>query len=204
MGTVFGMINVERAGYNVVQQLSSNTQLRRYEKCVIVETPAGNGGLSSSESSAAFHRLAQYIGVFGTPANESRMQIAMTAPVVRARAISGHDGRAEKVAMTAPVVNTTGTMAFVLPAKYQSAEVAPRPIDPQVTLREIGKRTCAVLTFGGYATDAEVSERVLELGARLAQYRIQATDKFEVLRYNPPFTIPMLRTNEILIEVEVR
>ena len=196
MGTVFGMISVESAAFEVEKQLTPNIQIRRYKTCVYVETPIGNGGLSSSESSAAFQRLAQYLGVFGTPLNESQIPIAMTAPVVRARAI------AEKVAMTAPVVNTAGTMAFVLPAKYQSVDAAPRPLDPRVKLRAGMERKCAVLTFAGYATDAVVSDRVAELSAKLVQYRFKPMNsKFEVLRYNPPFTIPMLRTNEILIEV---
>lgn len=218
MGIVFGRIGVERAAHDVVRQVSPNTQVRRYHPCVLVETPAGNGGMSSKESSAAFRRLAQYIGVFGTPANEGAMPIAMTAPVVSACATSGRGGRAEKVAMTAPVVNTPGTMAFVLPSKYQSVEAAPRPSDPQVTLRAGEARTCAVLTFGGEATDAAVSKHAAELAATLRHEGIQpvhqpaaggdaqgaaALPQFEVLRYNPPFTIPMLRTNEILMDVHM-
>ena len=202
MGTVFGRITVERAAYDVVRQVSSNTQIRRYHTCVIVETPVGNGGMNSDESSAAFNRLAKYIGVFGTPANEGTVSIAMTAPVVRACATSGHDGCAKKVAMTAPVVNTTGTIAFVLPVEYQSVEAAPRPSDPRVTLRVVHARTCAVLTFGGYATDIAVSERAAELAATLRYKGIpRVRPQFELLRYNPPFTISWLRTNEILIEV---
>jgi hypothetical protein len=203
MGTVFGQITVERAAYDVVRQVSSNMQLRHYRPCVYAETPAGNGGLSSSESSAAFQRLAKYIGVFGTPANEDALAIAMTAPVVRACTTLGCDTRPKKMAMTAPVVNTAGTIAFVLPTEYQSVDMAPRPTDPRVTLRAGRARTCAVLTFGGYATDATVSSRVAELVASLKHEGIRPvyTTQFELLRYNPPFTIPMLRTNEILIEV---
>ena len=203
--TVFGLIIVERAAYDVVRYVSPNIQLRRYRPCVYVETPAGNGGLSSSESSAAFQRLAKYIGVFGAPANEGAMPIAMTAPVVRACTTSGCDTGATKVEMTAPVVNTAGTMAFVLPSKYHSVDMAPRPTDPQVTLRAGHLRTCAVLTFGGYATDAAVLRRVVELAATLRDDGIRSVypTQFELMRYNPPFTIPMLRTNEILIEVYI-
>lgn len=204
MGTIFGLISVERAMYDVVRQVSSNTQLRRYHQCVYVETPTGNDGTSSSEESAAFQRLAQYIGAFGMPANESAMAIVMTAPVVRSGAASIGDGFARKVAMTAPVVQTSGTMAFVLPVEYKSVEAAPIPIDPQVTLRAGEARTCAVLTFGGYVTDTIVSKRVGQLRATLAKEGIEPVHaQFEVLRYNPPFTIPLLRTNEILIEVHV-
>lgn len=202
MGNVFGQISVERAAYDVVRQVTPKTQIRKYHKCVLVETPAGNGGIGSKESSAAFQRLAKYIGVFGTPANEGTVPIAMTAPVVRACAISGRDGRATKVAMTAPVVNTAGTMALVLPSKYKSVAAAPIPTNPQVTLRASAARMCAVLTFGGYATDAAVSERTAELVATLIREGIQQVKpQIEVLRYNPPFTISVLRTNEILIEV---
>ena len=215
MSIVFGRISVERAAYDVVQQLSSNTQIRRYHTCVMAETPAGTGGMSSTDSSAAFRRLGQYIGVFGTPANEGAISMAMTAPIVT----SGRDGRGKKVAMTAPVVNTPGTMAFVLPAVYQRVEAAPRPRDPQVTLRVRAARTCAVITFAGHLTDAAVSKRAAELTAILRHAGILSVHEpaaggsteeaaafppVEVLRYNPPFTIPMLRTNEILIDLSAQ
>lgn len=182
-GSIFGSIGVERAAYDVVQQVSPNTQIRRYHPCVLAETPAGNSGTSSGESSAAFRRLGQYIGVVGTPSNED----------------------ATPIAMTAPVVTRSGTMSFVLPAEYQRVEMAPRPSDPQVTLRRSAARTCAVLTFSGYATDTAVSKRATELTETLRHMRIQPLhSEFEVLRYNPPFTIPMLRTNEILVEIHAK
>jgi hypothetical protein len=124
--------------------------------------------------------------------------------------------------MTAPVINTSGggggeqasetpgTMSFVLPSKYKAVDQAPKPADPLVTLRQVPERDAAVLTFYGTASDSAVNKRAAELAAVLKKEGIpplhpapseKGVPEYEVLRYNPPFTLPFLRTNEILIEV---
>jgi len=203
MGIVFGKIGVEMAAHDVVRVLTPTVQIRKYHPCVMAETPSG--GLDSKDNSAAFNRLAKYIGVFGKANNEGKSTIAMTAPVVSTGGVSA----GEKVAMTAPVVNVPGKMAFVLPSKYKSVDEAPKPLDPQITLRQVGPRTAAVLTFSGRANDAIVETRAAELAAVLAKEGVAPahTDEgssvptYEVMRYNPPFTITAFRTNEIFMEV---
>jgi hypothetical protein len=171
---------------------------------VLVETPCTDAGVNSKDNSEAFRRLAKYIGVFGQAQNDGKSSIAMTAPVI-------NTGKGEKVAMTAPVVNAAGKMAFVLPSKYKTVEEAPKPIDPLVSLRQLPERDTAVLTFYGTATDAVVEKRAAELAGVMTKEGIPplhppttdgALPTYEVLRYNPPFTLPPLRTNEVLMEVQ--
>jgi len=152
--------------------------------------------MHGDSSSEAFRRLAKYIGVFGTPENGGSSAIAMTAPVVN----SGMP-----IAMTAPVTNADGKMAFILPARFQSVADAPSPTNPLVSLRQIESRVMAALTFSGSANEDSVHRKLKELQALLSEKGIAMKDgaapKYEVARYNPPWTLPFLRTNEVLIPV---
>ena len=77
-------------------------------------------------------------------------------------------------------------------------------------MRQLPERDAAVLTFGGYASAAVVEKRARELADALNKEGIAPIHppvcenhlpKYEVLRFNPPFTISFLRTNEILMEI---
>ncbi|CAM0883589.1 unnamed protein product [Alopecurus aequalis] len=129
--------------------------------------------------------------------------IAMTAPVITS-------SEPEPVAMTAPVITAEGseeqtgkmTMQFLLPSKYGKAEEAPRPTDERVVLREVGERKYGVVRFSGLTPDKVVAEKVEGLKAALEKDGHAITGPFVLSRYNPPWTFPPLRTNEVMIPVE--
>jgi hypothetical protein len=129
--------------------------------------------------------------------------IAMTVPVITS-------SEPEPVAMTAPVITAEGreeqtgkvTMQFLLPSKYGKVEEAPRPTDERVVLREVGERKYAVVTFGGLTGDKVVAEKVEGLKTALEKDGHAITGPYVLSRYNPPWTLPPLRTNEVMIPVE--
>lgn len=143
-------------------------------------------------------------------------KIAMTAPVITTSKASE---TGEAIAMTAPVVTTTTTtaapedatvtMRFILPSKYTSASDAPRPTDAQVVVRDEAGKRYGVVRFSGVATDKVVEQKVSGLKAALERdgHRLVPTPQgeagFLLARYNPPWTIPRLRTNEVMVPVEV-
>ena len=112
--------------------------------------------------------------------------------------------------MTAPVVTqadtsaagTHETMAFILPAEF-SLENAPTPVDSRVKLLPVPSSTCAVhqFTWGcNMATAEKKKEELLQWIARDGTWEVDG--KWTLNRYNPPFTVPFLRTNEIQIPVK--
>ena len=141
-------------------------------------------------------------------------KVAMTAPVVTT-STTGNQG--EKVAMTAPVVTTSTTgnqptassgpfseiMAFLLPSKY-TIETAPTPTDPRVTLREVPSREEAVYRYSGSSTMESCQPVVDRFYQQLRAdgIKIKETETWNLYRYNPPYTIPWLRTNEIAVPIE--
>jgi len=242
MGMVFGTIDVEQAGFDVVSR-TSTFEVRKYHPAVAVQT---SGGVGESGNNRMFRSLAQYIGVFGTPTNAPRRKVAMTAPVVTDRkgekvvmtapvvterkgekvamtapVVTERKGEkvamtapvvterkeGEKVAMTAPVVTTAAakveTMQFILPSKYRRVEDAPVPTVAGVKLVQLPERTYAVLRYSGSTSFKDAEKRVGKLLPQLrsAGLAVRDEDDWQLYRYNPPFTLPFLRTNEVAVKV---
>ena len=235
MGSVFGKIDVaEQAAYKTIKTFA-NFEIRLYAESVAVETPCGTS-LSSPEHNIAFRRLAAYIGVIGTPQNTKNSenapeQIAMTAPVLTSTPAKNNSeqiamtapvltsapsrNNSEQIAMTAPVLTSKSDkqmMSFILPSKY-TIDNAPLPLDPEVTLRRIPERYCAVVRFSGICYDETAKQKAAFVLNELKNNSIEPTSEtkerlesgeqyWELARYNPPWAIPFLRTNDVMIPVE--
>jgi hypothetical protein len=115
----------------------------------------------------------------------------MTIPVITS----------EKVAMTAPVISTGESMAFVVPRKY-TLETAPVPTDPAVHLEEIPERMLAVLRFNGYTPYQRVQEFQQRLMATIEKNGIVTVGEPFLMRYNSPFSLGFWRRNEVAVEIQ--
>lgn len=168
-------------------------EVRRYGSMVIAETSLDENDYSAA-SGKGFNRLAGYI--FGK--NRSKTSIKMTAPVLQER-------RSEKISMTAPVLkqrNKSGwTMAFVLPESFTLA-TAPEPLDPEVKLSEVPPATVAVITYSGLHSSANLEKYGRQLRAWLEKQGYRAISEPKLASYDPPWTLPFLRRNEVQIKIE--
>lgn len=162
-------------------------EVRDYGDLVVVKTTMVDG------SRAAFGRLFDYI----SGQNQGARKIAMTAPVLNAAPAEGLD-----IAMTAPVLqNRDGNreMVFILSDDF-TPQTAPLPSDPKVTLNTISSRRVAVVRYAG-----SMDERAPAEEARLREWiegkGLQPIGPAEVAGYNPPWTLPAYRRNEVLIPI---
>ena len=120
----------------------------------------------------------------------------------------GANADTEVMDMTAPLrvdVSPTGAeMALPLPAKY-SAATSPVAQDGKVTLRQTMAETIAVREFTGFATGGEIKRQLSSLLDQLQRdaVSIRDGDTYAVLQYNPPYTLPWLRRNEIAVPIAV-
>ena len=89
---------------------------------------------------------------------------------------------------------------FVMPAEYSMAAL-PKPKNPAVSLREVPGKFQAVLVFSGFTSESRVQEKTDELLAWLKTKQIAPIATPQLARYNPPWTLPFLRRNEILVEI---
>jgi len=140
---------------------------------------------------AGFKRLAAFI--FG--ANTTDAKIAMTAPVAQ---------QSSKIAMTAPVAQSRAaggwTVSFYMPDNYTIATL-PKPKDPGIEIHEVPGETYAVLRFSGIPGKAAVEAAQSRLMAALRAAPWQVAGAPVDWFYDPPWTLPWARRNEVAVPV---
>lgn len=174
-------------------------EIRQYRPQIAAEVDVD--GEFEDSLNRGFRKLAAYIFGENTSPDSDRAGdsrgIAMTAPVLEQATTSA------SIAMTSPVLEVEAmgekhTVTFIMPEEYTLATI-PRPKDPAVRLVEVPARKYAVLRFSGWV-DGEKSDRMkARLLDSLVNDGITATGPAILAQYNPPWTPPFMRRNEILV-----
>lgn len=179
--------------YAVVEK-TENYEIREYEAYSAASTTMSKIGEpysvnDISSSGGAFNALAAYI--FG--ANEEDKTLEMTTPVV---------------------TTSTGEMRFFLKKKDED-ERFPTPVSTNnefnekgtVQIVKVAPARVAVARFTGFVTDGEVARQKDTLLTRLANDGVELDVPHGVIvphfifQYNPPYTIPIVRRNEIAVPI---
>ena len=80
-------------------------------------------------------------------------------------------------------------------------QTLPKPVNPAVSLRELPARTFAVLSYSGLNTASKVQQKTDELAAWMRSRQLEPVGAAQLARYDPPWTLPMWRRNEVQIQV---
>lgn len=183
------MSDVEKPDYKVIQS-EQNIEIRQYEPMIIAEVEVD--GKREDAIGDGFRLLADYI--FGN--NTVQQVISMTAPV--------QQKENQKIAMTAPVQQqSTGKswrMSFVMPSKY-SMDSLPVPNNNRVRLKGILAKKFVVIEFSGTNSNENVTEHENQLMNYIEENQIKINDSPKYAFYNPPWSLPFLRRNEVMIEI---
>ena len=179
-------------------------ELRHYAPTLIAQAVV-NGDMDAA-SGKGFRLIADYI--FGNNLavdSGQAAKIAMTVPVTM-------EPQSSKIAMTAPVTvepqSADTSLAgasqwrihFVMPRQYTLANI-PKPNNAAVTLRELPRKYMVVHRYSGFNTLARVQEKTNETLDWAKQQSLQVIGTPQLSRYDPPWTLPMFRRNEIMVEV---
>ena len=182
----------EEQPFDVVRRYDG-FELRRYPSHVVAEVTVSLP--FEQAGSQAFRSLFGYI----SGQNRSRTSVPMTAPVVQSA------GAAQKVAMTAPVIQheTDGgyAVAFVLPASL-TAETAPEPTDPNVRIRTVPPSLAAVTRYSGRWSQDSYERRCADLLTAIGAEGLRVVGTPRFARFDPPFKPWFLRRNEVIIDVD--
>lgn len=192
--SVFGVNTVEEARYEVLMA-EDNYELRLYEPMVVAETYIEDD--FDKAGNLAFRKLFGYI----SGDNTSSSEISMTAPVI---ANPDGSGDGEKIDMTVPVLEQNNEQGwrymFVLPASY-SIQTAPEPLNKDVKLASEPQKRVAVVRYSGSSNEKAIDEKTIQLKQWIAANDLTPVSKPRWAGYNPPWTLPFLRRNEVMIEV---
>lgn len=167
--------NVEQAKYTVIVK-QGRIELREYAPMIVAETEVE--GPRQDAISQGFRVIADYI--FGN--NVPRQNVAMTAPVTQQS-----QGASWKV-------------RFVMPSSF-TMESLPKPNNTSVKLQRVDAKRFAVIRFSGMPTEGSISKRTAELEAFIQTNNLKVVAEPIYAFFNPPWTLPFLRRNEVMIEV---
>lgn len=194
---------IEEPKYDVIQT-DGSFEIRKYAPILIAETFVD--GDMDEASSKGFRLIADFI--FGnnqaTDSNASS-KIAMTAPVT-AEPVS------KKIAMTAPVTVEPQSFEsnmqaakkwrihFVMPSQFTLANI-PKPKNDAVTLRDVPSKFFVVHSYSGFNSLARIQAKTDEALEWANRKALKVLGQPQLSRYDPPWTLPMFRRNEIMLEV---
>ena len=179
----------EEPEYEVLQQ-TDEYEIRQYASYLVAETRVS--GDFDRTGNAAFRRLAGYI--FGdnrsSTSNEANaaasVSMNMTVPVTRQK-VEGEEGRST-------------VYRFVMERAYDT-ESLPVPNDERVKLTEEKGGRFAVLRYRGRITEERFKKYVELLKTSLERDGLATIGEPISAVYNGPFTLPMLRRNEVMFRL---
>lgn len=211
----------EEPKYQVYQVVSQQEQIevREYDQMIVATTVVNSN--REDATSDGFKVLADYI--FGN--NIVQEEIAMTAPVGQTKgakiSMTAPVGQTKstKIPMTAPVGQTKSTtiamttpvqqqsvaenwvISFVMPSKYTMKDL-PKPVNPAVTISAIPKKAFIVIKFSGRMTIENISKHEQILLSYINKYQLKVVGNAKYAFYNPPWTLPFWRRNEVMFELK--
>ena len=147
-------------------------EIRKYSDRLVIETKTSN-------QNSSFRKLFNYI----SGSNEKNQEIKMTAPVTQI----------EK--------NGNMTMQFYLPSEFDESNV-PNPSNSEVKILNMKGGYFAAITYSGRASDKNFLKHKEILENQLKEDDILILSPPIRATYNSPFTLPMLRRNEVMFEIE--
>tara|TARA_B100000427_G_C15480058_1_gene582509 strand:- start:83 stop:718 length:636 start_codon:yes stop_codon:yes gene_type:complete len=183
------MSNVEIPDYKILEK-TENIEIRRYPPLIIAEVRTM--GSRKDSIGDGFRILADFI--FGN--NKGENKISMTTPVMQQKGT--------KIEMTAPVQQeNTGKewlVSFIMPSKF-SMNTLPKPTNDKIKIVQMPSKNYAAIVFSGRGTKDNLTANTLELKEYLSRsnYSIRGNPKYAF--YNPPWTLPFMRRNEVQFEL---
>ena len=147
-------------------------EIREYSDRLVIET-------KTSDQSSSFRKLFKYI----SGNNKDKKEIKMTTPVTQT----------EK--------NGNMTMQFYMPTEFDESNV-PDPNNSEVKVLNIKGGYYAAIKYSGRASDGNYVKHKDILEYQLKKDEISIISKPIRATYNSPFTLPMLRRNEVMFKIE--
>ena len=183
----------EEPEFTVIFQ-EDNFEIREYEPKIIAHVQTV--GDFDDASSQGFKMLADFIFGNNTIDNTSK-KISMTAPVLASLS-------SKKISMTAPVIaennNNEWSISFVMPKEF-TIETLPVPNNQDIKITTLPKEKFAVIVFSGLVRESNYNKKANLLNEFIKKKKLTPLSSIQIARYNPPWTLPFFRRNELMIKI---
>ena len=91
-------------------------------------------------------------------------------------------------------------ISFVMPSEY-NIETLPNPANKNINLKAVSDRKYIVINFSGGNSDQNIKLHEKKVKRYISENEIQILSAPIYAFYNPPWTLPFLRHNEIMMEI---
>ena len=170
-------------------------QIREYDPKIIAQVEVI--GDFEEASSKGFKLLADFIFGNNLLKGESK-KISMTTPVEMTPL-------AENLLITSLVmdnqVNNKWLINFVMPHEY-TINTLPKPNNSQVHIAEVPSEKYAVIVFSGLVKESSYADKAELLSNYLKENSYKQQGAIKIARYNPPWTLPFFRRNELMVRID--
>lgn len=187
------MSDVEQSKYTMILK-NEGVEFRLYNPRIAAEVTVEGERREAIQS--GFRILADYI--FGN--NTSQKQIEMTSPVTQTETVLS-----EEIAMTAPVTQikkgNAWVIRFYLPPSY-TLKTLPKPINEKISFIQLPAEKYLALSFSGSYSSRNLEKHRKQLLAYAKKSKANFVEPVHYAFYNPPWTIPPLRTIEVLYKIK--
>jgi hypothetical protein len=168
--------SIESPHYQVIEKYK-NIELRKYPAIILASVDLS--GKQLQVLPVGFKKIADYI--------------------------FGNNNKAQRIAMTAPVLeigsNDSWQVAFIMPAKFTMHDL-PKPIHSEIKTSKRPGSQYIVLRFSGSIKYKNLSYKLKEFNDYLQKNNCTTFGEPVFAFYNPPWTLPFLRRNEIWYQIK--
>ena len=166
------MSKIETVEYDVIVK-EDQYEIRKYRDFFIVEYE----NIRDPESQRGFGTLFKYIG----SENKEDQKISMTKPVIEEMDDGGK------------------RMAFIVPKKFASK--IPEPKDENLKVKKFSEGLFAVIEYSGVSNKSKEAKMKQKLESWIVEQDYKQGSNYMLAFYNPPFTPPLFRRNEIWVRI---
>lgn len=176
------MSNVEQPNYNLIKK-TKNIEIRHYKRLLYAETAIT--GQRQESISTGFRIIADYI--FGnnrlTDSDSESSKIAMTSPVIQ-----------EKIS------DSNWKIKFIMPQSF-TLQNLPLPNNEKIIITEGNDEYYITIRFSGSSNQKNLDKNHKILLDHISENNIEISGSTIFAFYNPPWTLPIFRRNEILYKI---
>lgn len=179
---------IEEPKYEVIQK-DGAFEIRKYAPILIAETSLD--GDMDEASNKGFRLIADFIFGNNKLADSNvNSKIAMTAPVTIEPQSSETNMQTAK----------KWRIHFVMPSQYTLDNI-PKPKNDAITLKELPSKFFLVYSYSWLNTLSRVQTKTDEALEWANRKGLKVIGAPQLSRYDPPWTLPMFKRNEIMHEI---
>jgi len=188
------MHDVKTPNYSVINR-QDNIELRKYPAMIIAEVIVS--GPRKKALSDGFKILFDYISGNNIVLGGDSKKIKMTAPVVQQPK--------KMIATKTPVIQKElneklWQISFVMPKNF-NMRTLPKPKNSKINIIKQSSQIMIVIKFSGIATQSSLDKHQMQLEKYILSHNLKIKSPVIYAYYNPPWTLPFMRRNEIMFIV---